>query len=98
MDGVPSLHAFQVGLHVVFEDRNLVDHLKESYGEASSLKLPSKQVKLFQTKTSMDKRRDDLTVLLRDILASPQLLKDESTQAFLKQNYVSMESTKWSVS
>ena len=71
-----------------------MDHLKETYSEASSLKLPSKQVKLFQTKNSMDKRREELTMLLEDIVSTPELLSDKNTAAFLKQSYVSMKSMK----
>ena len=68
-----------------------MDHLKETYSEASSLKLPSKQVKLFQTKSSMDKRKEELTMLLEDIVGSPELQNDKNTMAFLKQDYVSMK-------
>lgn len=71
-----------------------MDHLKETYSEASSLKLPAKQVKLFQTKNSMDKRREELTMLLEDIVCTPELLNDNNTAAFLKQSYVSMKSMK----
>lgn len=62
------------------------------YPEASSLKLPLKQVKLFQTKNSMDKRKEDLTTLLREVVRCPELLNDKNTVVFLKQDYVSMKS------
>ena len=62
------------------------------YPAASSLKLPLKQVKLFQTKNSMDKRKEDLTTLLREVVRGPELLNDKNTVVFLKQDYVSMKS------
>ena len=58
------------------------------------MKLPAWQVKLFQTKNSMDTRREELTMLLEDIVCTPELLNDQNTAAFLKQSYVSMKSMK----
>lgn len=92
MGRVPPFHPLQVGLGSVCEDRGLIDHLKEAYPAASSLKLPLKQVKLFQTKNSMDKRKEDLTALLRAVVRCPELLNDKNTVVFLKQDYVSMKS------
>ena len=40
----------------------------------------------------MDKRKEDLTTLLREVVRCPELLNDKNTVVFLKQDYVSMKS------
>ena len=71
--------------------RNLLDELKELYSEAKRLKLPGKQMKLLQTKSSMEKRMGELTDFLNAIVRNDQMKLNEHTVYFLKNEYVSIK-------
>ena len=71
--------------------RNLHDQLKAELPEgAKKLKLPSKQVKLFQTKTSLDRRGEELTAFLTCVCEDASLCSNQHTAEFLKNEYVSI--------
>lgn len=73
-------------------NRNLFDQLKEEVpAGAKKLKLPGKQVKLFQTKNSLDRRGDDLTAFLMAVCEDPSLSANQHTADFLKNEYVSIK-------
>ena len=71
--------------------RNLLDELKELYSEAKRLKLPGKQMKLLQTKSSLEKRMGELTDFLNAIVRNDQMKLNEHTVYFLKNEYVSIK-------
>ena len=71
--------------------RNLQDQLKvESPEAAKKLKLPGKQVKLFQTKNSLDRRGEELTAFLMGVCENASLCSSQHTASFLKNEYVSI--------
>ena len=71
--------------------RNLLDELKGVYSEAKKLKLPGKQIKLLQTKSSMEKRMGDLNEFLNGVVNDDRMKRNEHTVYFLKNEYVSIK-------
>ena len=57
---------------------------KEFPEEAQRLKLPAKQVKLFQSKSMLDKRMEELNRYLELVLADPKMKESEDVSRFLK--------------
>ena len=71
--------------------RNLQDQLKAELPEAAKkLKLPGKQVKLFQTKHSLERRGEELTAFLMGVCENASLCSSQHTAEFLKSEYVSI--------
>lgn len=69
-----------------------MDQLKEEVpASAKKLKLPGKQVKLFQTKNSLDRRGDDLTAFLMAVCEDSSLRTNQHAVDFLKNEYVSIK-------
>lgn len=64
---------------------------KEFPEEARRLKLPAKQVKLFQSKSMLDKRMDELNRYLELVLADPKMKESEDVSRFLKENFVNID-------
>ena len=64
---------------------------KEFPEEARRLKLPAKQVKLFQSKSMLDKRMDELNHYLELVLADPKMKEREDVSRFLKENFVNID-------
>ena len=68
------------------------DWLKKEFpNEARRLKLPAKQVKLFQSKATLDKRMEELNRYLESVLADPQMKESEGVSQFLKENFVNID-------
>ena len=64
---------------------------KEFPEEARRSKLPAKQVKLFQSKSMLDKRMDELNRYLELVLADPKMKESEDVSRFLKENFVNID-------
>lgn len=64
---------------------------KEFPEEARRLKLPAKQVKLFQSKSMLDKRMEELNRYLELVLADPKMKENEDVSRFLKENFVNID-------
>ena len=64
---------------------------KEFPEEARRLKLPAKQVKLFQSKSMLDKRMDELNRYLELVLVDPKMKESEDVSRFLKENFVNID-------
>ena len=64
---------------------------KEFPEEARRLKLPAKQVKLFQSKSMLDKRMEELNHYLELVIADPKMRESESVSRFLKENFVNID-------
>lgn len=72
--------------------REMDDLLKKEFPEQTrQLRLPPKQVKLFQSKSMLDKRMEDLNRYLELVIADPKLKASESASRFLKENFVNIE-------
>lgn len=68
------------------------DWLKKEFpNEARRLKLPAKQVKLFQSKATLDKRMEELNRYLESVLADPKMKESEGVSQFLKENFVNID-------
>ena len=71
--------------------RNLLEELKGLYADAKRLKLPGKQMKLLQTKSTFEKRMGELSEFLSNVIMNDQMRQNEHTTYFLKNEYVSIQ-------
>ena len=77
---------------VIYLQEDSEDLLKKEFPEeARRLKLPAKQVKLFQSKSMLDKRMDELNRYLELVLADPKMRESEDVSRFLKENFVNID-------
>ena len=65
------------------------DELKKMFPEkASRLRLPGKQMKLFQNGNILNKRMEELNYYLQLVIADSEMCDAPATSAFLKDNFI----------
>lgn len=74
-------------------NRVLLENLQKASEKAKKLRLPGKQVKLFQkmNKNLLEKRMQELSQFLESIVKEEELRESEAFQEFVKNEIVSME-------